>query len=170
MIIIPKYKQDKLQDNYDVIIIGTGISGLCCGALLAMEGKKVLLLEKHFKIGGYTHTFNRQNYEWDVGIHYVGGVHNKKSITRRIFDKLSSNSLKWNKMSDNYDRIIFPDKSYDFIAPKSKFIDSLSTYFPEESSNIERYVDIVTKVNKTIFKYKCSSSTLCSRMGCKPFR
>ena len=159
MIIIPKYKQDKLQDNYDVIIIGTGISGLCCGALLAMEGKKVLLLEKHFKIGGYTHTFNRQNYEWDVGIHYVGAVHNKKSITRRIFDKLSSNSLKWNKMSDNYDRIIFPDKSYDFIAPKSKFIDSLSTYFPKESKNIEKYVDIVTKVNKTIFKYM-SAKTL----------
>ena len=49
-----------MKDKYDVIIIGSGISGLCCGALLSMEGKKVLILEKHFKIGGYTHTFKRK--------------------------------------------------------------------------------------------------------------
>ena len=59
---IPKYSRDKIKEKYDVIIIGSGISGLCCGALLAMEGKKVLILEKHFKIGGYTHTFKRQNF------------------------------------------------------------------------------------------------------------
>ena len=40
----------KIKDKYDVIIIGSGISGLCCGALLSMEGKKVLILEKHFKL------------------------------------------------------------------------------------------------------------------------
>jgi len=150
---IPKYSKEKLQEKYDAIIIGSGISGLCSAALLCMEGKKVLVLEKHFKIGGYTHTFKRQNYEWDVGIHYVGGVHNPKSMTRRLFDKLSNNNLKWNKMSDNYDRIIFPDKSYNFTAPKSKFIEELSMHFPSESNAIEQYVDLVIKVNKTIFKF-----------------
>ena len=44
---IPKYRKDKLKDNYDVIIIGSGISGLCSAALLSMEGKKVLVLKKH---------------------------------------------------------------------------------------------------------------------------
>ena len=39
-------------------------------------------------------------------------------------------------MSDNYDRIIFPDKSYDFIAPESKFIESLISHFPQESDAI----------------------------------
>ena len=50
---IQKYSLDKVKDKYDVIIIGSGISGLCSAALLGMEGKKVLVLEKHFKIGGY---------------------------------------------------------------------------------------------------------------------
>ena len=54
------------QESYDVIIIGSGIGGLCSAALLSMKGKKVLVLEKHFKIGGWTHTFRRKNYEWDV--------------------------------------------------------------------------------------------------------
>ena len=92
--------------------------------------KKVLILEKHFKIGGWTHTFKRNGYEWDVGIHYIGGVHLEKTMSRRILDKISDNNLKWNKMSSNYDRIIFPDKSYNFIAPKEEFIKQLINLFP----------------------------------------
>jgi len=110
------------NEKYDVVIIGSGISGLCSAALLSMEGMKVLVLEKHFKIGGYTHTFKRSGFEWDVGIHYIGGVHNKNTFTRRLFDKISDSNLEWSKMSDNYDRMIFPDRSYDFIAPKEKFV------------------------------------------------
>ena len=85
---IQKYSSDKLSNHYDAIIIGSGISGLCTAALLSMNNKKVLVLEKHFKVGGYTHTFKRQNFEWDVGIHYIGGVHLKKTFTRRLFDKV----------------------------------------------------------------------------------
>ena len=153
-----KYNSENLKDHYDVIIIGSGISGLCSAALLGMEGKKVLILEKHFKIGGYTHTFKRQNYEWDVGIHYIGGMHRKKSFSRRLFDKISDNNLKWNKTDDNYDRIIFPDKFYDFIAPKSKFIESMKTYFPNESSNIDKYIDVILGINKSLFKYFAAKS------------
>jgi len=153
-----KYSPDKASNKYDVIIIGSGVSGLCSAALLGMEGKKVLVLEKHFKIGGYTHTFTRDNYEWDVGIHYIGGMHLKKSFSRKLFDKITENNLKWNKTDDNYDRIIFPDKSYDFIAPKSKFVEQMKTYFPEESSNIDRYIDIVTSINKGMFKYFAAKS------------
>ncbi len=153
-----KYSKDKLSKNYDTIIIGSGISGLCCGAFLAMQGKKVLILEKHFKIGGWTHTFKRNGYEWDVGIHYIGGVHLKKTMSRRILDKISDNNLKWNKMSPNYDRIIFPDKSYNFIAPKEEFIKQLINYFPEEEKAIYKYIDLVEKANKVSLKYFMSKS------------
>ena len=60
---LKKYSKDIIKDSYDIIIIGSGISGLCSAALLSMEGKSVLVLEKHFKVGGYTHTFKRENYE-----------------------------------------------------------------------------------------------------------
>ena len=148
-----KYSPEKLNDHYDVIIIGSGISGLCSAALLSMEGKKVLLLEKHFKVGGYTHTFKRNNYEWDVGIHYIGAVHLKKTLLSKIFSKITEDNLIWNKMSDNYDRIIFPDRNYDFVAPKSRFIEDMKAYFPLESSNIDQYVEVVSKVNKSMLKY-----------------
>ena len=147
--------------HYDVIIIGSGISGLTCGAFLSMEGKKVLVLEKHFKIGGYTHTFKRKGFEWDVGIHYIGAVHNKKSFPRKVFDKISDNNLKWHKMSDNYDRIIFPDKSYDLIAPKKKFIDTMKSYFPNHTSEIDEYIKLVTEVSKSSLKYFSAKRLRC---------
>ena len=83
---IKKYRKDKLSSSYDVIIIGSGISGMCSAALLAIEGKKVLMLEKHFKVGGYTHTFKDKNMN-DVGIHYIE-VSIIKTFTRRLFDKI----------------------------------------------------------------------------------
>ena len=63
-----------------------------------------------------------------------------------------------NKTDDNYDRIIFPDKSYNFIAPKSKFIENMKSYFPDESSSIDKYIDVVLSINKAMFKYFAAKS------------
>ena len=78
------YKSDITKQKFEAIIIGSGIGGLCTAALLGLKGKRVLVLEKHFKIGGWTHTFRRNNYEWDVGIHYIGQVHKTHSPVRRL--------------------------------------------------------------------------------------
>jgi all-trans-retinol 13,14-reductase len=55
------------------------MSGLSTAAFLSKAGKKVLVLERHFKVGGWTHTFQRGQYEWDVGIHYIGAVGRKNA-------------------------------------------------------------------------------------------
>ena len=44
------WRTEYAKENFDVIIIGSGISGLTSGVLLASHGKKVLILEKHFKV------------------------------------------------------------------------------------------------------------------------
>ena len=113
-----KYNSSIANQKYDVLIIGSGISGLCTAALLSKIGRRVLLIEKHHVIGGYTHMFKRKGYEWDVGIHYIGEVHRDSSTGRRIFDLITDGNLKWAGMGNPYDRIIFPDRSYDFCAPK----------------------------------------------------
>ena len=54
------YKQVTLGDKWDVIVIGSGIGGLTAAALLSVHGgKRVLVLERHYAMGGFTHTFRR---------------------------------------------------------------------------------------------------------------
>jgi all-trans-retinol 13,14-reductase len=63
------------QPGYDAIVIGSGMGGLAFASIMAKLRKwRVLVLERHFKIGGFTHTFSRPGgWSWDVGLHYVGG-------------------------------------------------------------------------------------------------
>ncbi|MCX7926551.1 MAG: NAD(P)/FAD-dependent oxidoreductase [Candidatus Omnitrophica bacterium] len=55
-----------MNDFYDVIIIGSGISGLTCAAYLAKAGKKVLVIERHNIAGGYCTSFKRRNFNFQV--------------------------------------------------------------------------------------------------------
>jgi len=53
--------------DYDVIIIGAGVGGLSAGALLAHQGRKVLVLEQSDRVGGCCSTFEHQGYKIDLG-------------------------------------------------------------------------------------------------------
>ncbi len=55
--------------KYDVIIIGSGLSGLAAGIRLAMFNKKVLIVEKHTVVGGLNSFYTRKHRMIDVGLH-----------------------------------------------------------------------------------------------------
>lgn len=67
MSLLPGFSLDKVPQNLDVIVIGSGIGGLTVAATLAKVGKKVLLLEQHDQAGGCCHTYIEKGFEFDVG-------------------------------------------------------------------------------------------------------
>jgi hypothetical protein len=77
--------------EYDVIVIGSGMGGLACGAISAKYGDKVLVLESHIKCGGSAHTFSRMHkggkYSFEVGPSIFEGL-DRPSLNplRMIFD------------------------------------------------------------------------------------
>lgn len=127
------------EQHYDTIIIGSGIGGLTCASYLAQQqGKRVLMLERHFKVGGFTHTFKRGKYEWDVGIHYIGDMQ-KGRQSRAIFDYISQGGIKWHKMPDTYDTFMFPDFTFSTVTGRNQYIHALIDAFPDEQAAIEQY-------------------------------
>ena len=142
-----RYRSTRVDADYDVIVIGSGIGGLCSAALLSQMGKKVLVLEQHYTAGGFTHAYEREGYEWDVGVHYIGDM-GRKSQGRGLFDYISGGQLKWAEMDPVYDRIILGDEHFDFVAGKENFKDSLKQRFPDDTVAIDQYVDLVTTTTK----------------------
>ena len=51
---------------YDVLIIGSGLGGLECGALLAQQGLRPLVLESSHQPGGCMQSFRRGGLHYDT--------------------------------------------------------------------------------------------------------
>ncbi|MBL4604963.1 MAG: NAD(P)/FAD-dependent oxidoreductase [Flavobacteriaceae bacterium] len=151
---IQSYKKNPtLSNQYDTIIIGSGMGSLTTAAILAKEGQKVLVLERHYTAGGFTHVFKRKGFEWDVGIHYIGEVQRPTSVIKKLFDYISDSKLEWADMGEVYDKIIIGDKQYDFVKGTKNFKKKLSEYFPKEREAIDNYVDLVFTAIKTSQKF-----------------
>ncbi|MDX2002482.1 MAG: NAD(P)/FAD-dependent oxidoreductase [Chitinophagales bacterium] len=135
------YKQEPVTGQYDAIIIGSGMGALTTAALLSKQGKKVLVLERHYTAGGFTHMFKRNDYEWDVGVHYVGEVMDKRTALAIMFDYITDGKLEWADMGEVYDRIIFGDKEYQLVKGKERLRQQLKDYFPApaDQTAIDQY-------------------------------
>lgn len=133
---------------YDVIVIGSGMGGMTCAALLAKTGKRVLVLEQHYVPGGFTHTFSRKGYTWDVGVHAVGEV-TTKSLPGRLLHALTDGALTWASLGAAYDQFHFPGGFHiDFPDSPQQFKANLVAAFPREEAGIERYLQLTKSVSR----------------------
>lgn len=148
------YKQAKLTEAWDAIVIGSGIGGLTAAVLLAAHaGKRVLVLERHYEAGGFTHTFRRPGYEWDVGLHYIGQMQSERSSVRCAFDHVTAGAVEWQPLPDVYDRILIEGQSFEFAAGLDQFREGLVDSFPSETRAIDRYLAAVKACNRASALY-----------------
>lgn len=140
-----RYRPKRLAPDYNAIVIGSGMGGLTTAALLSELGWRVCVLEQHYTAGGYTHSYERNGYEWDVGVHYIGDV-GTQTRTRRMFDFLTGGRLEWAPMDDEYDRFFIGDKVFSAQAGKQQFRDNLLRQFPGDKEAIEGYMSLLSAV------------------------
>lgn len=140
---------NKQENNeYDVIIIGSGIGGLAAASLLSrFYGRKVLILERHWTVGGFTHMFRRKRkFAWDVGVHYIGDLA-PGSMMEGLFETISGPDLKWNKMPDVFEKFVYPDLTLEVPSSLDGFMANLLELFPDEESALRDYFSDMRQIS-----------------------
>ncbi len=140
-----------MKVKYDVVIIGSGLGGLICGAVLSKEGLSVCVLEKNDQAGGCFQNFKRFGVTLDTGIHYIGSL-DEGEVQHRYFSYLGiMNRLNLVRLEENcFERLYFPDKAYDYAMGIRPFVDRLVEDFPGERDNLNRYMRSISRIADTI--------------------
>lgn len=128
--------------KFDVVIIGSGMGGLCCGVILSKEGYKVCILEKNRQLGGSLQIFSRDKVIFDTGIHYIGGLDEGENLNSYFKYLGLMGKIKLKRMDmDGFDHITFKGDPtvYKHAQGYDNFIRVLSEQFPEENENIKNY-------------------------------
>ena len=131
-------------NTYDAIIIGAGIGGLVCGAYLAKAGMKVLIVEQHYRPGGYCASFRRGDFVFDAAPHCFGSYRQGGQMRKVLSGLGLSDKLKIRR-PDPCDTIVTPDYRISFWNDPGKTIHELEASFPHESPNINRFFKLLTE-------------------------
>ena len=136
-----------LNKKFDVIIIGAGLGGLSAGCLLSKNGKKVLLLEQHDKVGGFATNFKRKGFTFDVSLHNLFLPSDNK-ILKNILSELNILDKIRFKPFKEFQRIIFPE--HDIVIPKgiNNYSQLLKIHFPSEADGIDAFFNTMNSVNE----------------------
>lgn len=136
-----------------VVIIGGGLGGLFCGAILAKEGLHVTVLEKNATIGGGLQTFRRFGEVFDTGMHVIGGMQPGGNVWRicrylGILDQVRIRDVD----ADGMDHLYFSEDHRRYIIPKGKeaFVSTLAAQFPEDTDGLRRYVDTIFALSEEV--------------------
>lgn len=125
----------------DAIVIGAGASGLTTACVLAREGMRVLVLEKHARLGGYLQRFYREKTPFDTGFHYLGQV-GPGGTLRRYWEWLGiAGDVRVHELDPaGFDRVRFPDVELAIPRGRDAYRARLLELFPDERPAVERYL------------------------------
>ncbi|MEP7237337.1 MAG: NAD(P)/FAD-dependent oxidoreductase [Ferruginibacter sp.] len=138
-----------MTEEFDIVIIGSGMGGLICADVLGREGYKICVLEKNKQIGGCLQTYVRDRVIFDSGVHYLGGLGKGQNLYQ-VFKYLGIlDKLKLQKMDEDvFDKIIIEndEKEYVFAQGYENFIQHLLKDFPNEEKALRLYCDKIKEV------------------------
>jgi all-trans-retinol 13,14-reductase len=141
------------MSKYDVIIIGSGASGLASAILFAKKGKKVLVVERAKHLAPVLSGFDRHGVHFETGFHY-SGILGKDEAGGFLLDKLDIDIPLEKCTGGAYDDAYLVSSERDFKMPLgiANWIDKLNEFFPNEKAGIKKYFDLAAQtINETPF-------------------
>jgi all-trans-retinol 13,14-reductase len=140
-------------DEFDAVIIGSGLGGLSCAASFARKGYRPLVLEQHDKAGGYATAFRRPGgFVFDVSLHSTS-VGERNGVRNLIGGFPEITEVEFVPHPHLY-RAIFPE--HDIRVPQRDlpgYVALLVRLFPEEKPGIEGLIKDVKALSGDIGRF-----------------
>ncbi|MGB7417211.1 MAG: NAD(P)/FAD-dependent oxidoreductase [Thermosynechococcaceae cyanobacterium] len=129
----------------DYLIVGSGLSALVFGALMANNGKTVQILEAHEHPGGFGHTFTLANkYSFNAQLHYVWDCGEGQTVNRVLKKLELDREVTFERYDpDGFDHMRMPGYKLNMPSDPEELIRRLSALFPDDSDRIRQFVKAV---------------------------
>lgn len=144
-----RYSREKIPAKVDTIVIGSGMSGLTCAAVLSRMGQTVLVLEQHYVAGGGSHMFELMGgLRFDSGLHYLVPY---SGLLMWLATGGREMPLRFERMGEpdgTFDRIALGDDPPFAIKHDERHLPDLYARFPEHREDIDRYLEVSERILK----------------------
>ncbi len=147
--------------EYPLLIIGGGLSGLAAGIRFARFGQKVLILEKHSKIGGLNSFYHRKGRLLETGLHAVTNFappDEKHAPLNRLLRQLKIPRRRLEMQEQFTSEILFPARaSLCFSNDFSQLTDQIGKQFPDSAGQFAEMVAEIDRYDPFITRPKISA-------------
>ncbi len=143
--------------DYDVLIIGAGMSGLAAGIRLAYFDKKVCILEKHHRIGGLNSFYSKGGRQFDVGLHAMTNYVPRTAKSTPLPKLLRQLKLRYEDLDlcqQRMSMVKFPDKTLRFTNDLDFLISEVSLQFPQQADNFQRLLKSISEYDELSLQAK----------------
>ncbi|MBD2355289.1 FAD-dependent oxidoreductase [Tolypothrix sp. FACHB-123] len=130
-----------MQDKDAVIVIGSGIGGLCAAGLLAYYGKRAIVCESHVIPGGAAHSFRRQGFEFDSGPSFYCGLTDTQSLNpvKQVLDILgeSIQVIPYDPLGHYH----FPEATIAIYRDPQRYLQEVQRVTPQGAQELQRFTE-----------------------------
>lgn len=140
------------MDDYDVIIIGAGLSGLAAGIRLAYYDRRVCILERHYAYGGMNSYYTIDGRKFDVGLHAVTNFVPRGAKSAPLTKLLRQLRIEWHELDlhpQHGSEVRFPKRRLRFTNEPEVLVGEIAREFPSQLQGLERLVSDMRSLDDT---------------------
>ena len=139
------------REEWDDLVVGAGMAGLTVAAMLAAEGRRVLVLEAHDVPGGYAHTFQIGAWRFCAQVHYIFGCGEGEAIHRLLSRIGLADEVRFHRLDpEGFDHVVVAGERVRVCNGLEKYRDRLARRWPQHEGPLRSYFDAIMAIGREV--------------------